>query len=71
MFLLELKLKVSYQSNFVYLFRKKSDDNLWWEIFDPKSSRFYYYNAFNQKTVWQKPENGDVLSLSKLQVFQE
>lgn len=55
--------------NYVYIFRKKSDDNLWWEIFDPKSSRFYYYNAYNQKTVWQKPQNGDVLSLSKLQVI--
>ncbi|KAG8200430.1 hypothetical protein JTE90_000513 [Oedothorax gibbosus] len=50
---------------------KKADDNLWWEIFDPNSSRFYYYNAANQKTVWQKPQNSDVLSLSKLQALKQ
>ncbi|GFQ85642.1 rho GTPase-activating protein 39 [Trichonephila clavata] len=50
---------------------KKSDDNLWWEIFDPNSSRFYYYNAATQKTVWQKPQNSDVLSLSKLQALKQ
>ncbi|KAL8592049.1 hypothetical protein ACOMHN_032519 [Nucella lapillus] len=47
--------------------RKKTDDNQWWELFDPNTSRFYYYNATSQKTVWHRPQNCDIIPLAKLQ----
>ena len=50
-------------------FRKKTDDNQWWELFDPNTSRFYYYNATNQQTVWHRPQNCDIIPLAKLQVM--
>jgi len=40
----------------------------WWELYDSKTSRFYYYNAGSQKTVWHRPQNGDIIPLAKLQV---
>ncbi|XP_076450484.1 uncharacterized protein LOC143286698 isoform X3 [Babylonia areolata] len=46
---------------------KKTDDNQWWELFDPNTSRFYYYNATSQKTVWHRPQNCDIIPLAKLQ----
>ena len=49
-------------------FRKKTDDNQWWELFDQNTSRFYYYNATSQKTVWHRPHNCDIIPLAKLQV---
>ena len=48
--------------------RKKTDDNQWWELFDQNTSRFYYYNATSQKTVWHRPQNCDIIPLAKLQV---
>ena len=51
-----------------YLCRKKTDDNQWWELFDQNTSRFYYYNATSQKTVWHRPQNCDIIPLAKLQV---
>lgn len=50
------------------IFRKKTSDNQWWELFDQNTSRFYYYNASSQKTVWHKPSNCDIIPLAKLQV---
>lgn len=47
---------------------KKTDDNQWWELFDQNTSRFYYYNAISQKTVWHRPSNCDIIPLAKLQV---
>ncbi|XP_055899346.1 uncharacterized protein LOC106079292 isoform X3 [Biomphalaria glabrata] len=46
---------------------KMSDDNQWWELYDPNTTRFYYYNATSQKTVWHKPQNCDIIPLAKLQ----
>uniref|UniRef100_A0A6A7G4P9 Rho GTPase-activating protein 39 n=1 Tax=Hirondellea gigas TaxID=1518452 RepID=A0A6A7G4P9_9CRUS len=46
---------------------KKFDCNQWWELFDSKSMRFYYYNAANQKTEWHHPPDCDILPLAKLQ----
>jgi hypothetical protein len=37
-------------------------------LFDPNTSRFYYYNASSQKTVWHRPTNCDIIPLAKLQV---
>ena len=51
------------------IFRKHTDDNQWWELFDPHTSRFYYYNASSQKTVWHRPQNCDIIPLAKLQVY--
>ena len=49
--------------------KKTSDvENQWWELFDKKTSRFYYYNASSQKTVWHRPQTGDIIPLAKLQV---
>lgn len=52
------------------MFSKKTSDveNQWWELYDKKTSRFYYYNASSQKTVWHRPSNGDIIPLAKLQV---
>ena len=50
------------------LYSKKTDDNQWWELFDPNTSRFYYYNASSQQTVWHRPQNCDIIPLAKLQV---
>ncbi|XP_067654660.1 rho GTPase-activating protein 39-like isoform X1 [Haliotis asinina] len=50
---------------------KKTDDNQWWELFDPNTSRFYYYNATSQKTVWHRPQNCDIIPLAKLQTLKQ
>ncbi|KAK7058716.1 Rho GTPase activating protein 39, partial [Halocaridina rubra] len=50
---------------------KKFDDNQWWELFDTNTSRFYYYNATSQKTVWHKPQNCDIIPLAKLQQIKQ
>jgi len=47
---------------------KAQHSNQWWELFDKKTSCFYYYNAANQKTVWHRPTNADIIPLAKLQV---
>ncbi|KAF0299194.1 Rho GTPase-activating protein 39 [Amphibalanus amphitrite] len=46
---------------------KRTSDNQWWELLDQNTSRFYYYNAASQKTVWHKPTNCDIIPLAKLQ----
>ena len=49
--------------------KKTSDgEQQWWELYDNKTSRFYYYNARSQKTVWHRPQNADIIPLAKLQV---
>ncbi|XP_026683582.1 uncharacterized protein LOC103514939, partial [Diaphorina citri] len=52
-------------------FSKKRDDNQWWELFDHNTSRFYYYNATSQKTVWHRPSNCDIIPLAKLQTLKQ
>ena len=47
---------------------KKMDSNQWWELYDVRTEKFYYYNAQTGDTVWIKPEVGDIIPLSKLQV---
>ena len=53
-----------------FVYRKRTTDNQWWELFDHKTSRFYYYNAATQRTVWHRPPNCDIIPLAKLQVRQ-
>ena len=50
---------------------KKTNDNQWWELFDQNTSRFYYYNATSQKTVWHRPSNCDIIPLAKLQTLKQ
>ena len=52
---------------------KRANADQWWELFDQRTSRFYYYNASRQKTVWQRP-NGvkcDIIPLAKLQTLKQ
>jgi len=48
--------------------RKKTDRNQWWELYDHKTARFYYYNALTQQTAWHRPQHCDIIPLAKLQV---
>ncbi|XP_076806151.1 rho GTPase-activating protein 39-like isoform X2 [Clavelina lepadiformis] len=50
---------------------KHSTDEQWWELFDQKTSRFYYYNASSQRTVWHRPRGADIVSLAKLQTIKQ
>nr|CAB3222852.1 rho GTPase-activating protein 39 [Phallusia mammillata] len=50
---------------------KQSSDEQWWELFDQKTSRFYYYNAGTQRTVWHRPKGADIVPLSKLQKLKQ
>lgn len=52
-------------------YRKKTDNNQWWELFDPITNRFYYYNTASQKTVWHRPPNSDIIPLAKLQTLKQ
>ena len=54
-----------------FFYSKKTDNNQWWELFDHNTSRFYYYNATSQKTVWHRPTDCDIIPLAKLQVSQQ
>jgi len=46
----------------------KSNESEWWELYDSDSSRLYYYNARQQKTVWHRPDGCAIIPLAKLQV---
>ncbi|CAI5438589.1 unnamed protein product [Caenorhabditis angaria] len=55
---------------------KLTHANQWWELFDSKTGRYYYYNAASSITKWQKPvgtenENIDIIPLAKLQTLKE
>lgn len=50
---------------------KKNHSNQWWELFDGNTGRPYYYNANSQATIWEKPADGDIIGLAKLQKMQE
>nr|XP_002125699.2 rho GTPase-activating protein 39 [Ciona intestinalis] len=50
---------------------KHSSDDQWWELYDQKSCRFYYFNASLQKTVWHRPKDADIVPLAKLQTIKE
>ncbi|VDP14598.1 unnamed protein product [Soboliphyme baturini] len=47
---------------------RKTHHNQWWELYDQNTGRFYYYNTTTQKTVWNRPQNCDIIPLAKLQV---
>lgn len=58
-------------SNRNFYSSKRTDENQWWELFDASTKRNYYYNAKNQRTVWQRPPGADIIPLAKLQVCKE
>lgn len=63
----------------------KSEDykDHWWELYDQKTGKYYYYNPEQQKTVWSKPKeaitNGKskekkkllIIPVSRLQTFKK
>ncbi|XP_028261922.1 rho GTPase-activating protein 39 isoform X2 [Parambassis ranga] len=48
---------------------RQADGNQWWELFDPHSGRFYYYNSSERRTVWHRPQGADIVPLSQLQAM--
>lgn len=52
---------------------KHTHEHQWWELFDSKTGRYYYYNAATSCTKWQKPlgVNVDIIPLAKLQTLKE
>lgn len=48
---------------------RQCDENQWWELYDQQSSRFYYYNALSNQTVWHRPPQCDIVPLAKLQAM--
>ncbi|CAH8575753.1 unnamed protein product, partial [Heterobilharzia americana] len=50
---------------------KTVSPNQWWELFDVKAQRNYYYNSCTRETVWQKPIDGDIIPLAKIQLLQQ
>ncbi|KAL4655301.1 rho GTPase-activating protein 39-like isoform X1 [Arapaima gigas] len=50
---------------------RQSDGSQWWELFDSNNSRFYYYNADSQQTVWHRPQNCDIVPLAQLQAIKQ
>lgn len=51
----------------------EQDGQQWWELFDVKTSRFYYYNATTQQTCWHKPKNNSsiIIPLAKFQLLKQ
>ena len=40
-------------------------------LFFQNTSRFYYYNATSQTTVWHRPADCDIIPLAKLQTLKQ
>ena len=40
-------------------------------VFFQNTSRFYYYNATTQTTVWHRPADCDIIPLAKLQTLKQ
>lgn len=64
--------------------RSEDFSDHWWELYDQKTGKYYYYNPEQQKTAWARPKetssstNGDgnckrllVIPVSKLQTFKK
>jgi len=52
-------------------YRKRTQENQWWELYDRKTARYYYYNPTSSETVWGKPVGCDIIPLAKLQMLKE
>ena len=53
---------------YLSFFSKRSNTNQWWELYDDKTRRYYYYNAHTKQTEWRKPKESEIITLAKLQV---
>ena len=42
-----------------------------YSFFFQNTSRFYYYNATTQTTVWHRPADCDIIPLAKLQTLKQ
>lgn len=62
--------------------RSEDFSDHWWELYDQKTGKYYYYNPEQQKTAWTKPNEsstangGDrkrllIIPVSKLQTFKK
>lgn len=54
-------------------FPPPQETHQWWELYDVKTSRFYYYNASTQVTNWKKPSHAAaiIIPLAKLQILKQ
>jgi len=51
------------------MLRKQRSDGQWWQLFDSKTSHFYYYNVALQQSSWLPPcHDSEILPLAILQV---
>lgn len=49
---------------------KRANNYQWWELYDVKTKRHYYYNTQTEETVWHKPSNySEIIPLAKLQNY--
>lgn len=48
---------------------RKANDSQWWELYDQKTRRYYYYCAGTQTTVWHKPKDSEIIPLARLQTL--
>jgi hypothetical protein len=39
--------------------KEKKFKSKWWQLYDMKSKRFYYYNCHEEKTSWTKPDTDE------------
>lgn len=38
--------------------RSGTSPDQWWQLFDPKTKKFYYFNPHENKTTWHRPTGG-------------
>lgn len=75
---LETGICAKYPPDGASVSRTEDFSDHWWELYDQKSGKFYYYNPEQQKTAWTKPREptstGDkkkllIIPVSRLQTF--
>lgn len=48
---------------------REANDSQWWELYDQKTRRYYYYCGGTQSTVWHKPKDSEIIPLARLQTL--
>ena len=74
---LESGVCAKHPPNGVSVIKAEEFSDHWWELYDKRTGKYYYYNPKQQKTAWTKPSvNGSVdsrriliIPVSKLQTF--
>ncbi|RWS28024.1 rho GTPase-activating protein 39-like protein [Leptotrombidium deliense] len=53
--------------------RIRESQEQWWELFDERTNRFYYYNSTTMETKWEKPKGSEssliIIPLHKLKIM--